>query len=199
MNLDNTAEVLSAYAQMDAEANVVQAKTGLHCPSGCGRCCDNPHIEATPLEMLPMAAELVHRGEHLAWLEEIKLGASSGVCVCYKPNPNIPGNGRCRMYDWRPSLCRLFGFAATHDKAGNPILAHCSHHKAVMPETLATVQAAVAKGLPIPQFAHWQAQVANIDLHWGYQRMPINQALQVALERVSLIAAYQSAVEPDPD
>lgn len=192
MNLDNSAEVLDAYAQIDADTAVFQSETGLHCPPGCGRCCDNPHIESTPLEMLPMAVELVQRGEHLAWLERIEL-ASSNTCVCYKRSPAVSGNGSCEMYAWRPSLCRLFGFAATQDKAGNPVLASCSHHKAVMPDTLAAAQAAVAKGLSITQFGHWQARIANIDPSWGYQRMPINQALQVALERVSLTLAYQSA------
>lgn len=188
LNLDTSTEVLRAYAQIDAETTAVQAETGLHCPEGCGRCCENPHIETTPLEMLPMALEIFRRGEHIAWLERVSLAAPPGICVCYETDPYVSGNGRCQLYAWRPSLCRLFGFAATRDKDGNATLASCAHHKAVMPDTLAAVQTSLANGLSIPQFAHWQTQLASIDPHWGYQRMPINQALQVALERIGLMA-----------
>ncbi|MBD0335022.1 MAG: YkgJ family cysteine cluster protein [Cyanobacteria bacterium Co-bin13] len=185
---------MAAYRQMDAETAALRAETGLHCPPGCGRCCENPQIEATPLEMLPVALTLIGRGEATYWLEQVDLHSN---CVFYEASLTTPGHGRCRMYDWRPSLCRLFGYAAVNGKGGEPVLAACSWHEVVMPEQLAGVRDAIAIGLPIPKFSDWQARIASLDPHWGYQQMPINQALRVALERVGLTLAYQQA-SPEP-
>jgi hypothetical protein len=97
------------------------------------------------------------------------------------------------MYLWRPALCRLFGFAAVTDKSGTPKLAACARHKQQFPDDVAMAQVAMANGVTVPHFADWQTQVANIDPHWGYQQMPINQALQIAIERVSLSLSYEMA------
>jgi uncharacterized protein len=188
VNQEIADQVLAAYRQMEAETVALGAETGLHCPPGCGRCCDNPNIEATPLEMLPMALALIRQGEVDYWLDQAD---SHNNCVFYQPDPAAPGNGRCLKYEWRPSLCRLFGYAAVQDKGGDPVLAACSWHEAIMPERLERVRAAIASGLPIPKFSDWQARIASLDPHWGYQHLPINQALRVALERVGLALAYQ--------
>ncbi|MBD2259012.1 YkgJ family cysteine cluster protein [Pseudanabaena sp. FACHB-2040] len=181
---------------MDTETAALRAETGLHCPPGCGRCCENPQIEATPLEMLPAALELIQRGEAEYWLAQAGLLSN---CAFYEASPTVPGHGRCQMYDWRPSLCRLFGYAAANGKGGEPVLAACSWHEAVMPEILGGVRDAIATGFPIPKFSDWQARIASFDPYWGYQRMPINQALQVALERAGLALAYEQESSASPD
>lgn len=138
-----------------------------------------------------MALELIRRGDADAWLERVQSAEAPGKCVFYQADPLIPGNGRCQMYLWRPSLCRLFGFAAVTDKAGQPMLAACFRHKQELPDDVAMAQVAIANAQPVPHFAEWQTRIANIDPHWGYQQMPINQALRVALERVRLTLAYE--------
>ncbi|HEY9738784.1 MAG TPA: YkgJ family cysteine cluster protein [Trichocoleus sp.] len=193
MNPAVAADVLKVYQQIDQQTAAFQAATGLRCAAGCGRCCDNPHIEATPLEMLPAALELIRRAEAEQRLTQLASLGSPSLCSFYEVDEAVPGNGRCQMYTWRPTLCRLFGYAASRDKQGQAVLATCAGHAIAMPEVLSDAQGAIANGLPVPLFADWQSQVSSIDPHWGTQQMPINQALRVALERLSLVIAYQTA------
>lgn len=191
MNHEVSAALSQLYRELDAQIAKFQAATGLHCPPGCGQCCENPEVEATPLEMVPMALELIRRGEAMRWVERVAATERPGQCVFYQADEQTPGNGRCQMYLWRPTLCRLFAFAAVTDKSGQPKLATCAKHKALFPGDVAMADVAIANGFPVPLFADWQTQIANVDPHWGYQRMPINQALRIAIERVSLSLAYE--------
>jgi Fe-S-cluster containining protein len=186
MSLDVANQVMESYTQIDQAIDAFQTATGLHCPSGCGWCCENPNVEATPLEMLPLALELFRQGNVDLWLEKVKAINYSGSCVFYKPDPAIPGNGRCQVYLWRPSICRLFGFATVTTKQGQPELAVCVRHKAAMPDIAAAAQEAIAQGLPAPNFAEVAQQIANLNPYLGTERLPINQALRVAIERVGL-------------
>lgn len=187
MNAEVIQQVKAIFAQIDRQTAVVQAATGLHCPAGCGRCCENPEVETTVLEMVPLALELWQRGEALAWLDQAQAVENRGPCVFYQPDPFVPGNGRCSMYEFRPSICRLFAFATVTNKQGKPELAACIRHKEVMPEIVAQTKAAIADGLPAPNFAEISMQLAMLD-PVGIERFPINQALTMALQRVGLIA-----------
>jgi uncharacterized protein len=192
LNHETSAAISHLYSQINQQVEAFQAATGLYCPPGCGHCCDNPEVEASPLEMVPMAMELIRRGEANYWLDQIAEEGTPDRCVFYQADDHRPDHGRCQMYLWRPALCRLFGFAAVTDKTGTPKLAACVKHKQQFADDVAMIQVAIANGLPVPHFADWQTQVANIDPHWGYQPRPINQALRVAIERLSLYLAYET-------
>jgi uncharacterized protein len=185
MNAEIVNRLMSIYKEIDDQISVFQGETNLQCPSGCGKCCSNPEVEVTALEMLPLAWELLRRGEASLWLERVEMGGSD-VCVFYQSDRIVPENGRCSVYAWRPSLCRLFGFAAIRNKQGEPELAACVRHKEVTPETVKVAQDAIAQGLSIPIFSDFSMQLANIDPDFGRSPLPINQALRVALEKVGL-------------
>lgn len=185
-----TQQTMTILEEIDRATTAFQTATGLQCPPGCGACCQNPEVETTPLEMLPIAWELHQRGELSKWIEQMAAVNGEGICVFYRSDPEIAGNGRCSIYPWRPSLCRLFGFAAVVNKQGNPELAACKKHKEVMPEVVTKSQAAIADGLPVPQFADFAMRFRTLEPNLGQERLPINQALKVALERVGLIVQF---------
>ena len=186
MNQALASEVMTLYAQIDQLIDTFLAKTQLHCPSGCGWCCTSPHVEATPLEMLPLALKLFRRGEGEVWIERTATENEINSCLFYQPDPLIPDNGRCQAYQMRPTVCRLFGWSTAMNKLGQPELIACTRHRAMMPEIVASATGAIANGLEAPNMAMLSQQVANIDPELGRQRMPINQALRVALLRVGL-------------
>lgn len=187
MNLDVANQVMDSYAQIDREIEEFQSKTHLQCPPGCGWCCENPEVETTPLEMLPLVLELFRRGEADAWLERAEAREFRGQCVFYKPDPMIPGNGRCQVYPWRPSLCRLFGFATVTNKHGQAQLAACVKHKAHQPAQVVAAQEAIAHGqAQAPNFADVAQHLARLDPALAQPRLPINEALKVAIERVGI-------------
>jgi len=183
-------QLMGIYAEIDAQISTFQAATGLQCPSGCGKCCTNPEVETTPLEMLPLAWELLERGEANLWLDRTAEKNEQGVCVFYQPDRIVPENGRCSVYTWRPALCRLFGFAAVRTKQGKPELAACVRHKEIFPEIVETAQTSIEQGLALPIFADFAQQIANIDPELGRSRLPINQALRVAIEKLGLFRQF---------
>lgn len=197
MNGDALKQVTDLYNQIDEQTAAFQAATDLHCPTGCGKCCENPEVQATVLEMMPLALELWRRGEVEQWLERVADLNEAESCVFYHPDPFVSVNGRCSVYPWRPTLCRLFAFASVKNKHGKPELAACVRHKETIPELVAQAKEAIAAGLAAPNFADIAIQVSNLDPCLGSELLPINQALRLALQRVGLMAQLTTLSDGD--
>ncbi|MCT7952872.1 YkgJ family cysteine cluster protein [Ancylothrix sp. C2] len=185
-------QVKELYEKIDKQTEKLAQTTGLKCPPGCGRCCENPDIETTPLEMLPIALELFQKKQFQELIEKADTVNWEGRCIFYEPDLFIAGNGRCSIYAFRPSVCRLFGFAAVKNKQGGAELAACRYHKEIMPEMVQKVKESIAGGLPVASFSEIAFQLSNIEPSLGNQRMPINQALKVAIQRVGLMAQWET-------
>jgi Fe-S-cluster containining protein len=181
-------DLVALYREIDEKTASLAGQTGLQCPSGCGRCCENPEVETTVLEVIPLALELWKRGEASQWLAKIEAVEAGGACVFYAPDPFIPENGRCSVYQWRPSLCRLFAFATVKNKHGEPELAACVRHKQTNPEAVNRARMAIANGLSAANFGEISARLADLDPGLGTRLLPINQAMKEALHRVGLMA-----------
>jgi uncharacterized protein len=183
MKTDIADQVSNLFATIDRHTQAFQSATGLHCPSGCGQCCDNEKIEVTVLDCLPLAIDLFQQGEGEFWLTQFT-EPSRESCLFYQRDPVKPGNGQCLQYAGRPLLCRTFGFGTVRNKAGMPELAVCFVHRETQPETVLRSQQSIQLGYPAPNFADLAMQLEAIDPAIGRERYPINQAMQRALERV---------------
>ncbi len=172
--------VRQIYADIDGQIATLQDASGLQCPIGCGKCCENPEVETTVLEVLPLAFELLQNQEAEFWLEQAAKSNYAGVCIFYEADAKIPGNGRCGKYASRPALCRLFGFASIKNKQNQPELAACKIHKQTTPNLLANLDAEMA-----PNFSDFSTQLRNIQP--SGELMPINQAVAAAIHRVGLL------------
>lgn len=194
---DSVFAVLAAYADMDRATAAFQASTDLACPPGCGACCHSVKVQATVLEFLPLAVELCQRGEAQQWLDMLAT-APDAPCVLFVPDPAHPEGGRCAHYAWRPTLCRLFGFAAVRDKNGNAVLSVCRRLSMAAPLVVASARAAVASGtVTAPLFADFAQCVAGIDPHYGTEQLPVNRAFEAALGWASLRAQVMGLPAPD--
>lgn len=156
--------------------------TGLHCKDGCGKCCENPQIETTVAEMMPLARHLWAAGEARQMWDRLV----PGPCVFYKPDAAVAGNGRCSVYEYRPGICRLFGFAARRGKDGRKELFTCRVMKEHFSEDCRRAQDHIDSGRPVPMASDYGLQVQSADPNWGRELMPINSAVRLALERVHL-------------
>lgn len=186
-------QVKELYKKIDQQTENLAKITGLKCPPGCGKCCDNPDIEATPIEMLPIALELFDKKQSQKWIEKAEAENWEGGCIFYQRDEFIAGNGRCSIYAFRPSVCRLFGFATVKNKQGTDEFAACRYHKEMMPEVVQKVKESIAGGMPMASFPESAIQLSNIEPQLGNQRMPINQALKIAIHRVGLMAQWEKA------
>lgn len=179
-------ELFDVYARLDKQIHIFQQKSQLHCLPGCGQCCENPHVEATVFEMMPLAIELWNNGEAEECLQKIDSIDGKGQCVSYLPDPRGGGKGRCSVYSFRPLICRLFGFTADTDKTGKPRLVTCRNIKSDQPKEYERAQRMIDENYPVPVMADYAREISRIDPAEGVKMMPINTALRIALEKVGL-------------
>ncbi|MGB5323261.1 YkgJ family cysteine cluster protein [Lutimonas sp.] len=178
------------FLQLEQEITQFEHSSGMHCVSGCGKCCTYPDVEASPLEFLPWAFHLFLHGdaeETLLLLNE----NSSLTCMIYKPL-SIVGQGRCGNYKYRGLICRLFGYGANTDKYGNLRLATCKIIKEGQADKYNSTAEAITKGLHVPVFTEYYMQLNQIDFNLGNTILPINKALKMALEEVLRYYTYRS-------
>jgi uncharacterized protein len=185
MNSQLSEQVMAVFQEIDGQIATFQEATGLHCPPGCGKCCQSSIVEVTVLDCLPYAIEAWQCDQADTVLAQL---ADPDVhqCIFYQADSNLPGNGRCGIYAWRPALCRLFGFATVRNKQAQPELAACAEHKITQSDTIARIQPALQAGLAAPSFTEFAQQIAEIEPALGTTYLPINQAWQQAMERVGL-------------
>lgn len=172
------------FEAIDRETAAFAGLSGLACPAGCGACCLSPEVETTELEMRVMADHLWNCGAAEAVLERLEAADAPGSCVLYQPETGNARRGRCGHYAQRPTLCRLFAFAAVRDKAGGNRLAACRVHREADPAGVARAEEAVAAGRwTAPLFSRVAEALWDIDPELGSVRRPINEALRRALHR----------------
>jgi uncharacterized protein len=179
---------LPMFHAVDADISAFQDATGLHCPTGCGHCCETQTPFVSVADMMPIAVDVVARGDGEALYDRAIANADAGApCAIFQPG-RLPGG--CTEYELRPMLCRLFGFAAVRDKHRHPRLALCRIHARDLPDVSARATAFVDDGGAVPLFAEWQAEVDSLDPDGSREQLPINVALARALERELLRARY---------
>lgn len=192
MNMSITyLRVLSAqlqvhYDEMAATFSSFQNKTGLTCLSGCGACCLQPTIEASPFEMLPIALELFDQGQADETLERLS-NHQSPTCFFYRSHSTDGTKGQCGIYTHRPSLCRIFAVGALPDKSHTTKLSICRLIKLEHRQKMSDINPVDA-----PRIDHWKQKSQLLADELSNQDMPINQALKLALEKVTMLAYYET-------
>lgn len=181
------AQISQEYDQMSYEFRSYQVRTGLACRSGCGQCCTNPQIEASPLEMLPMALDLFDRGKGLEVLEMLSDHPPS-TCIMYKATSPDGSQGFCSGYEQRASICRMFGAAGFAAKNGGLKLSVCRLIKSDQPQQVALAEADIERP---PNMAFWSQRIRVLNGDLGERFYPINQALRIMLEKILLLASYE--------
>jgi Fe-S-cluster containining protein len=153
-----TARRLALYGEADAAVAAFAAQTGLRCPERCGACCAN----STPTVSLPeaeaIALELVRRGTASAVLAAARV-AGEHRCALYEGDAR---HGRCTVYELRPAMCRLYGFAAVR-RDGRNDMAVCRVHAMTIPDEVGAAVAYVDGGGEVPVIAVWAERSAALD------------------------------------
>ena len=164
-----------------------QKDSGLHCITGCGQCCTYPDVEATILEGLPFALHVYREGKLDEWIS--RLEKSDGPCLLWDGDP-VVGAGKCLSYEYRPSICRVFGASGYLDKNKKVSLSICKHIKAALPaEVEQALKNRTVENTPI--IAQWYSKIQALGTPEMLERKPINKALIEALHLVGFYAQYQ--------
>lgn len=181
-----TDDVAGILAVIESATAQFASRAGIKCRSGCGQCCLNQNVEARVIEFLPLARYLFEI-DMAHEIYELATTSKAASCILYRPDPSDSSLGRCGHYAYRPSVCRLFGFAAVRDKNKRPQLAACQRHKKLQPEIVAAAQEEIDKGAEVPMFSDFGMQLSALTTSDALMQMlPINQALARAIEKVAL-------------
>ena len=174
------------YQEMSDSFSSHQKKTGWNCLPSCGRCCMNPEIEASLFEMIPMALAIYDEGKLDEWVSKIESSQQDSCLALIRGEKE--GQGYCVQYEGRPAICRMFGVAGYRNKINEVSLSICRTIK----ESYAIKEIPVNLDInETPMMMEWSFKLAALDQRLIQQRLPINQALLLALQKVSFYAEYQ--------
>lgn len=179
------------FGHLDKEIAAFRDTTKIHCVSGCGKCCNKPDIEASPLEFLPLAFHWFIRHEAESKLEQIR---NSATPICHVYSPLSVENltlGSCTLYPHRGLICRLFGYGASRDKFGELRLVTCKIIKEQQAADYLQAVEHIKQGNYVPIFSDYYKKLMQIDFHLGNQIMPINEAIAEAIEIILSYYAYR--------
>lgn len=176
------------FSLLDQEVNDFQGATGLHCASGCGKCCFKADVESTILEFLPLAWQLYQEGVAADWMAKLKTNLSP---ICVNLSPSSSYQGRCSNYAHRGLICRLFGYSARRDKHGKAQFVTCTVIKSEQKELYEAAVAGIDGGLEIPLMTNYFMRLHGIDADLSREFYPINVAIRKALEVVLMHFSYR--------
>jgi uncharacterized protein len=193
MNLFEKSEAVRQLFQvLEDESRQFHAESGMGCVSGCGFCCANPEIPASPLEFLPLAFDLYEKGLAEEIANQLALQDQLGNCIAYRSQKEDPTKGYCGNYLNRGLICRLFGASARKTKYGQKELITCKILKAEKKDAFAMTSSRININLEIPIAAAYYTRLADVDQSLASQ-YPVNQAILMALELVLRFKFYEEA------
>ncbi len=192
--LDVVAAIEKFFENLDQSIRKLQQQSALSCLAGCDRCCRHPEVEVSMAEMLPAAYQIYRSGQAESVYRTLEF-RTEGICFFF--DTKLGPQGSCQSYPKRPALCRLFGFAAVRDKHGQARLATCRPIKQVHAQAAAAIDVQLRAGsLELELLSDIQLRLRAIDARLEVRPRPINQALRMALQWLSMRLDYAS--EPSP-
>lgn len=190
--------VENLFKELDKNIAKFQLKSQLHCISGCSTCCKNPKIDATALEMLPLAFHYYCQSGIETQLERIKsLNEKSSMCAILA-HLQISGNnnGGCKEYKYRGLVCRLFGYSAYLNKLSEKSIVTCKIIKEDQVDNFNKANLLINTGLKIPVWSDYYQKLKGIDSRLTDEMQPINYAIIEAMEYVLEYYSYRRPYKP---
>jgi uncharacterized protein len=186
--LSKIRKVEKVFQKLERETLKFKKDSGLFCKAGCGKCCQKPDIEASPLEFLPLAYSLYKEGKSIEFLDKLE-STDDPICIIYNPMNPL---GSCSDYLHRGMICRLFGYAASTNKYGERQISTCRIIKEEQSENFQSAATKVVnKTMSIPVMREYYSQLGTIDEELARQLMPVNEAIQKAIEYVEFYYMYR--------
>lgn len=178
-------QLFEVYADLDHQIAEFKKRTGIECLRGCTVCCATAKfVEASIFEMLPLSLHFWEEGRAAEILEKLEGIHPEAPCILLNPNAPEELSGGCSYYRFRPLVCRLFGFSATVDKNGRPMIALCQPLKDLHSGIAEQLDQKIREDLPFPLTADFARKVGMIHPRLGQEKYPVNIALLEALELV---------------
>ncbi len=182
--------ILKEYDEISKEFSHFQVDSKLTCITGCGKCCFKPDIYCSPIELLPMALQLLKSGEAEKYLE-LSLSKQDERCVFLNVSDERSFKASCSQYAFRPLVCRTFGVSARHFKNGKIDFSVCKTLKDNKPEefnNLIQYQENL-NNVKLPFIDLCKSRLVTLDPQFLDSEFPINKSLRIILEKILYLSS----------
>ena len=177
--------LFEVYGDLERQIADFKERAGIDCLRKCQTCCSTAkYVEASIFEMLPLSLHFWREGRAEVILEKLDGVHPEDLCISLNLHPTEEVPEGCMNYYFRPLICRLFGFSATVDKYGKPLIAICKPLKDQHTGIADRINERIRETLPVPLMPDFARRIAFIDPLLGQEKYPINIALWEALELV---------------
>lgn len=178
------------FAAISKTFQAFQHASQLDCLNGCAKCCFKPDIYCSPIELLPMALDLLKRGEAQAMYEKC-LEKQDDRCMFLNASDEEKFLGKCDEYTHRPLICRTFGVSARHGKNNSVEFSVCQVLRKEKSEELAKIlEQHYSSADELPFIDTGKSKLITLDPRFLEEERTINQSLKIILEKVLLYASY---------
>lgn len=187
--------LLDLYQEIERETEAFQDAFNVHCPGGCGTCCERFIPDLSVAEASLVAAYLMLVKEDKRPLDRI-LGdetKESTACPLYDPDTMF----HCTVYPVRGMICRLFGACPSEDKGGHPVFRRCKYHPDPGSPAVITAADFVASSIDVPTMQRFAMRFSAVDRGTG--TLTIREAISREFNRLQFLAACIDSGSNDDD
>jgi Fe-S-cluster containining protein len=173
-------KIIQLYEEIETITSNVKSLFSVSCPIGCGQCCNTAcyNVEVSIVEMLPLCVYLYENNSYQFWLDK----AFNNLCPFYDSKILYNNVGSCAVYEYRPLVCRLFGFSFMKNKYGAIVPVACT---TLQKQYTQKKEMVAINPCDLPQMSSISMQLMMID-PFKSERFPINEAFIKAIEYVIL-------------
>ena len=124
--LDRLKRIRKVYEKLEKKQQKFASTFNITCKDGCGTCCEHFNPNITEVEAEFLAYGLIVEGRDQEIYDALQVfDDNAEYCPLYNKYDIYK---HCTVYKWRPLVCRLFGYAASLDKDGNPVYRTCKYN-----------------------------------------------------------------------
>jgi Fe-S-cluster containining protein len=184
-------QILDQFQKISDEFSSFQKETKLDCLAGCGRCCFKTDIHCTPIELLPLALEILKRNEAESFLDKV-IKNEKGYCIFLDIKDHSKYQATCSEYKFRPLVCRTFGVSARNGKNGRIDFSVCKTIKENKEDSYQDLlnKQHLNDALHMPYIDLSHRKLSVIDPRFLEETFPINTSFKLILEKVLLMKTY---------
>ncbi len=137
------------------------------------------------VEFISLAFHLFEAGEADEWLTRLSNIGDDEPCALLEDDQSKLPEGGCRYYQFRPMICRLFGFSAAIVKNNilSPILCRLVKSNSIH-SALDNLSLHITERLSV--LSEFALRILNLDPYQSGKHYPINLSLKKVLEYVGL-------------
>jgi Fe-S-cluster containining protein len=186
-------QVEEVYRDLERQSEEFTTCYSIHCPPGCGTCCEKFLPDVTEAEALEAAAYLLFVKNAPELLDKVLTHQTQEdpPCPLYKENTPF----HCQIYPARPLICRLFGACANSDKNGAAVFRKCKYN----PTDSMPLSLRIDDQRP-PEMEDFALRIHSISSE-EHQLLP--QAISAAVEKIQMMVRQfglfgpENSIDPD--